>query len=208
MADQNRIPDPSLSRLAGIYRVLLDAAADGVTHLNSLQLQDLSGIGAAQIRKDLSHIGVLGRSGVGYEVSTLLTHVADKLNLSRTQRFALVGAGRLGQALAAYPGVSEYSFELAAAFDSDPQKVGTPINGTVIEHVSELAKILAKRGIRIVVIAVPASAAQSIVDVAVSGGARWFLNFSPAHVQVPEDCMVRNVSFTHEFAVLAHYLEN
>lgn len=208
MAEQNRIPDPSLSRLASIYRVLLDAKAEGISHLNSLQLQNRSGMGAAQIRKDLSHIGVLGKSGVGYDVKILLRRVADRLNLTKRQRFALVGAGRLGQALAEYPGIGEYSFELAAVFDADPKKIGKIVDGKPIEDVRSMRAVLSKRRIKIVVIAVPAAAAQVTVNEAVAGGAKWFLNFSPAIVRVPNDCIVRNVSFTHEFAILAHYLEN
>ncbi len=165
------------------------------------------GVSAAQFRKDLSYLGELGKPGVGYHASALRRRIARVLHLDRKQRFALIGAGRLGQALARYPGLGEYNFELAALFDIDPKKVGKRVNGVVINHADNIAKKIRQLKLKIAVLTVPANAAQSVADAAVKGGIKWILNFTPAHIKVPNGCVVRDVVFTQEFAVLAHFIE-
>jgi redox-sensing transcriptional repressor len=207
MPERSKIPDPSLARLATVYRALLDSQRNGRKSLNSLDLQELTGIAATQIRKDLSHLGEMGKPGVGYDIGDLKRRIAERLNLSRSQKFAIIGAGRLGQALASYPGLAEFSFKLAALFDVDKKKIGKVVNGVAIQPANEISKNLRRHRVRIAVLTVPASAAQGAAEAAVQGGARWILNFTPAHIAVPAGCVVRNVSFTNEFAVLAHFVE-
>ena len=207
MQRDNKLPTPTLTRLATYYKVLCDAEKRGTRRLNSAYFERECGVSAAQFRKDLSYLGELGKPGVGYRVPTLRRRIAKVLHLDRKQRFALIGAGRLGQALAGYPGLGEYNFELAALFDIDPKKVGKRVNGIVIEHASHIAQKIRRLKLKIAVLTVPASAAQSAADAAIKGGVKWILNFTPAHIKVPEDCVVRDVVFTQEFAVLAHFIE-
>ncbi|MCH8273387.1 MAG: redox-sensing transcriptional repressor Rex [Armatimonadetes bacterium] len=207
MADDSRVPIPTLTRLATYYKILGEAQVRGVHNLNSAQIEAECGISAAQFRKDLSHFGEMGKPGVGYEVAKLRARIATILHLDRTQRFALIGAGRLGQALAAYPGLNDYSFELTALFDTDKKKIGRRVNGIEIEDADGIPNRMRELNLKIAVLTVPGSEAQKASDAAIKGGARWILNFTPAHVRVPENCMVRDIVFTQEFAVLAHYIE-
>ncbi|MEM4407494.1 MAG: redox-sensing transcriptional repressor Rex [Candidatus Caldarchaeum sp.] len=207
MQRDNKLPTPTLTRLATYYKVLSDAEKIGYRRLNSAYIERACGVSAAQFRKDLSYLGELGKPGVGYRVSALRRRIARVLHLDRRQRFALIGAGRLGQALAAYPGLEEYNFELAALFDIDPKKVGKRINGVVIDHADNIPKKIRRLKLKIAVLTVPASAAQNVAEAAVKGGIKWILNFTPAHIKVPEGCLVRDVVFTQEFAVLAHFAE-
>lgn len=195
-------------RLATLYRVLQEAAAKGTVYLNSSRLEELSGIPAAQVRKDLSLVGEMGKPGVGYKVEALAAQIAKTMKLDKVQRFAIVGAGRLGQALAAYPGLVDYSFELAAMFDDDPQKIGTRLFGIEVLDSSNLKEALQKMEIRTAILTVPASAAQKIADACVAGGVRWILNFTPTHLNLPSSCLVRDVGVTQEFAVLSHFSED
>jgi redox-sensing transcriptional repressor len=207
MNGQSKIPVPTLARLATYYSVLREAEEAGMRTLNSAKIEALCGIAATQIRKDLSRFGELGKPGVGYEVEPLRVHIGRILKLDRVQKVAIVGAGRLGQALAAYPGLADYSFRVVALYDSDLKKIGKTLSGHTVLDVTKLAKTLPKLGARIVALALPAAAAQGAADAAIEGGARWILNFSPTHIKTPQDCIVRDVSFTQEFAVLAHYSE-
>jgi redox-sensing transcriptional repressor len=208
MNGQTGVPVPTLARLATYYSLLREAEDGGVITLNSARIEAMSGIAATQVRKDLSRFGELGKPGVGYEVSELRRHIGAVLKLDRVQKVAIIGAGRLGQALAAYPGLADYSFEVVGLFDSDPKKIGKTLSGHVVQDVATLSKTLPGLGARIVAIAVPAASAQGAADAAFAGGARWLLNFSPTHIKAPANCLVRDVSFTHEFAVLAHYSED
>lgn len=200
-----KIPIPTLTRLAAYYSVLSEAEDQGRKSINSAGIEALCGISATQVRKDLSHFGELGKPGVGYEVQSLKRHIQAILNLDRTQPVAIIGAGRLGQALASYPGLADYSFKVVGLFDNDPSRIGHAVADVPIEDASTIPSRLPKLKARIVVLAVPGHAAQDAADAAVAGGARWLLNFTPALIKVPENCMVRNVSFTQEFAVLAYY---
>ncbi len=208
MNGQPKVPVPTLARLATYYSLLREAEEAGVETLNSARIEGLSGIAATQIRKDLSRFGELGKPGVGYNVSELREHIGKILKLDRVQHVVIIGAGRLGQALAAYPGLADYSFEVVGLFDSDAKKIGKTLSGHLVRDVATLSKSLPGLGARIVAIAVPASSAQGAADAAFAGGARWLLNFSPTHIKSPADCLVRDVSFTQEFAVLAHYSED
>lgn len=204
---QNKIAIPTLQRLANLYKVLKEAERRGETFLDSSELEARTGTSATQIRKDLSSVKLTGKPGVGYEVELLREKIARFLKIDQTLRFALVGVGNLGQALASYPGFGEYNFRLAALFDNDPQKIGTLIKGFVIENANSLPRRLRELNIKIVAITVPAPAAQGVAEAAIQGEARWILNFTPAHLKVPEGCLVRDVSFTHEFAILAYFID-
>jgi redox-sensing transcriptional repressor len=203
-----KIPAPTLARLATYYGALGEAEKGNRAYINSAGLETLCGIAATQVRKDLSHFGELGKPGVGYEVTPLRKHIAAILRIDSPQRVAVIGAGRLGQALSAYPGLGEYGFKVVALFDNDASKIGTDVAGLTVQDARSISTCLPKTGARIAVLTVPGTAAQDAADAAVEGGARWLLNFTPAHVRVPANCMVRDVSVTQEFAVLAHYTED
>ena len=203
-----KVPVPTLARLATYYKVLKEAEEEGEKTLNSARIEALSGIASTQVRKDLSRFGELGKPGVGYEVVPLREHIEKILKIDRPQKVVIIGAGRLGQALAAYPGLSDYSFEVVGFFDSDPKKIGKTLSGHLVHDIANLARTLPGLGARIIALAVPARAAQGAADAAIAGGARWILNFAPTHIKTPKNCLVRDVSFTQEFAVLAHYSED
>jgi redox-sensing transcriptional repressor len=208
MNGSQKIPMPTLVRLVTYYSVLKEAEEAETRTLNSARIEALCGIAATQIRKDLSRFGELGKPGVGYEVTPLRKHIEKILKLDRVQRVAIIGAGRLGQALAAYPGLADYSFEVVGLFDSDEKKIGRTLSGHLVRDFSTLSRALPGLGARIIALAVPGSAAQRAADAAIAGGARWILNFSPTHIKTPANCLVRDVSFIQQFAVLAHYSED
>lgn len=207
MQGNSKVPIPTLTRLATYYSMLGEAEQKGVQSLNSAKIEALCGIAATQIRKDLSRFGEIGKPGVGYDVGSLRKHIGKILKLDRARRVAIIGAGRLGQALAEYPGLGKYNFKVVAIFDTDETKIGQTIAGLNIQDSKDIQRLLPKSQTKIAVLTVPGGSAQSAADAAISGGARWILNFTPAHVRVPPNCVVRDVSFTQEFAVIAYFSE-
>jgi redox-sensing transcriptional repressor len=206
MPEPPKVPIPTLLRLATYYRVLAEAEDQGIPRLNSKRIGELCGISATQVRKDLSFFGVGGKPGVGYVPSQLRQSIARVLKLDRKHRVAIIGAGRLGQALAAYPGLEAYNLNVVAIFDTDRRKVGRSVGKNLtIEDATVIPRRLKQLKTRIVALTVPAAAAQEAAEQAVAGGANRILNFTPAHVSVPNGCIVRNVAFTPEFAVLAFF---
>lgn len=208
MANHTRIPIPTLTRFANLYRVLLEEQKRGVRHINSADLESRTAIPAAQIRKDLNVLGEMGKPGVGYEVGLLTKRLGEILRVDHGHPFALVGAGHLGLAIANYPGFAEYGFHLRAIFDNDPAKIGQDLNGIVIEDSGKMPTRLLELSLRIAVLTVPPLAAQEATDLMIRGGVRWILNFTPTHLHVPDNCVVRDVHLTSEFAILGHYADD
>ncbi len=201
-----RVPVPTLERLTTYLRCLVDAGASGVDKISSAQVEERSGIGAAQFRKDLSYFGEFGKPGVGYSVADLESRIARILQIHKMQPILLVGAGNLGSALASYPGLEEHKFRIVAIFDASDTKIGLRLHGMDILDVRRMEEVNAPIGARIAILAVPAPAAQSAADQLVSMGIRAILNFAPIPIRVPNRIVVRNVSFVQELAVLSYQL--
>lgn len=198
------IPDATVGRLPVYLRVLLELAASGHLTVSSEQLADLSGVNAAKVRKDLSHLGSYGTRGVGYDVEYLRYEISAALGLADDAALAIVGLGNLGRALANHAGFRERGFKVAAVYDVDPAKVGTEIDGIRVRHVDELGAGNAPPA-TIGLIATPAEVAQDVADRMVAAGITAILNFAPVVLTVPEGVAVRKVDLTLELQVLNFY---
>jgi redox-sensing transcriptional repressor len=203
-----KVPIPTLERLATYLRYLIDLEATRVETISSTDVEKQTGINAAQFRKDLSYFGEFGKPGVGYNVVELQARIAKILKIDQMQPVIVIGAGNLGSALIGYPGLKEHKFHIAAAFDRDPAKIGRPQGELIIQDEANLRAVNAEVGARIAIIAVPASAAQTVAEEAIAAGVRVILNFAPIILRVPERIVVRNVSFLQELAVLSYHLSS
>jgi redox-sensing transcriptional repressor len=203
----NRVPTPTLERLATYLKCLHDVAQAGVTTISSAALQEMAGINASQFRKDLSYFGEFGRPGVGYHVEDLHDRITAILHMDVDQRMLLVGAGNLGAALAGYTGMSDERLHLVAAFDNDPARIGRKLGQLDVKPVEAITAINAELGARIGILAVPRSAAQSVAVQMIAAGVRAILNFAPIILRVPSHVIVRNVCVTQELSVLCYHLE-
>ncbi|MGQ9540533.1 MAG: redox-sensing transcriptional repressor Rex [Armatimonadota bacterium] len=203
----HRVPIPTLERMATYLRLLSDLEAAKVHTVSSAEIEEQTGINAAQFRKDLSYFGEFGKPGVGYKVSELHQRIARILKIHREQPMLLVGAGNLGSALVGYPGLREHKFIIAAVFDNNYAKIGRLLWGHEILDVNRLKEVNERIRARIGIIAVPASAAQEVAEMLVDAGVEAILNFAPTILRVPPGVAVRNVSFLQELAVLSYHLE-
>ena len=208
MNSSPKVPIPTLERLATYLRYLIDLEASHVDTISSTDVEKQTGINAAQFRKDLSYFGEFGKPGVGYNVVELQSRIARILKIDQMQPIIVIGAGNLGSALIGYPGLREHKFHIAAAFDSDPAKIGRMQGDLVIQNETDLRLINAKIGARMAIICVPAASAQTVAEAAILGGVRVILNFAPIILKVPERVVVRNVSFLQELAVLSYHLSS
>lgn len=201
-----KVPIPTLERLATYLRYLIDLETSRVETISSTDVEKQTGINAAQFRKDLSYFGEFGKPGVGYNVAELQSRIARILKIDRMQPVLVIGAGNLGSALIGYPGLREHKFHIAAAFDSDPAKIGRAQGDLVIQSDARMREVNRTINARIAILAVPASAAQAVAEEAIAAGVRVILNFAPLILRVPERVVVRNVSFLQELAVLSYHL--
>ncbi|MGO3484258.1 MAG: redox-sensing transcriptional repressor Rex, partial [Cellulosimicrobium funkei] len=172
------IPSATVARLPSYLRALRDLVARGVGTTSSVELAELSGVGPAQLRKDLSFLGSFGTRGVGYDVDSLAQYITEALGLVDEHRIAIVGIGNLGHALANYSGYEQRGFHVAALLDASPDVVGTRAAGLVVEHVDALEEVVEREKVSIVVLATPAAHAQAVADRVVAAGVREILNFA------------------------------
>jgi redox-sensing transcriptional repressor len=201
----HKAPGETIRRLPSYLRGLVLLLDQGYKSISSQGLADFIGVNPWQIRKDFSYFGGFGTRGVGYDIEKLVRQIKKILRLDVVHKAALVGVGNLGLAVLAYPGFAVYGFEVAAAFDVSPQKVGSKVHNVVIEGVSELGS-LKKRGIDIAIIAVPREAAQQTADELVKAGVRGILNFSPCYITVPKKLKVITIDIAMDFARLPYYM--
>jgi redox-sensing transcriptional repressor len=203
----DQVSELTAGRLSVYLRSLNVLDATGVKTVSSKALAEQFHLNAAQIRKDLANFGEFGIRGVGYYVKELKRQLRVILGLDRTVRVAVLGAGNLGMALADYPGSRQEGFAIVAMFDAERGKVGRRSKGGVrIHHIDDFAAMVAAEHIDIAVVAVPAEAAQQVVDTAVRAGIRAVLNFSPGSIQVPATVKLKNVDLTVSMESLSFFL--
>lgn len=199
------IPEATVARLPIYLRVLVEMAERGVPTVSSVELAAASGVNAAKVRKDLSHLGSYGTRGVGYDVAHLIHQVRRELGLTQDWPTIIVGVGNLGQALARYRGFAERGFRTVALIDTDPAKIGTEIDGLRIRPLEDLPRIVREHRAAIGIIATPAAAAQEVADAMVRAGIRSILNFAPTTLRVPPEVSLRKVDLAIELQILTHH---
>jgi redox-sensing transcriptional repressor len=178
------------ARLSRYLQVLTQSKKMGKERISSQEISDYTNINATQIRRDLSGFGKFGKRGVGYNIDSLLAEIRSILRTQGQHNIALVGAGRLGQAIASSPIYAEHGINIAAVFDSDPEKVGRTIGGVVVTEIAQLPDVVRDKNIIVGVLAVPASAAQGAADDLVGAGVKIVFNYSEALLDVPSDVAV------------------
>lgn len=208
MAGMKKISESAVRRLSLYLRFLQEAAAAGAETISSEELARRGGTTSAQVRKDLSLFGSFGKRGTGYLVAELLGEIRAILGLTRSWQVALIGAGRLGSALSSYRDFEARGFHIQAVFDADPAKVGQDWGGVRVQADAEMDRTLREEKVEIAIVAVPADAAQQVVDRAVKAGVRAILNFAPVRLRVPAGVTLRNVDVTLELEGLSFALSN
>ena len=203
-----KIADSTVRRLSLYLRYLEEFETEGQATVSSEALATRGGTTSAQVRKDLSFFGSFGKRGLGYPVAELSTRLRDILGLSRRYRLVVVGAGKIGSALAQYRGFRQRGFDIVALFDTDPAKVGKTYDGVKVRSTGELEAVLSAEQPDIGVIVVPGDQAQAVADRLVQGGVRAILNFAPAPLQVPDDVSLKNVNLALELEALSFALAN
>ncbi|HEU4643798.1 MAG TPA: redox-sensing transcriptional repressor Rex [Gemmatimonadaceae bacterium] len=203
-----RIAESTVRRLSLYLRFLEEFEARGLATISSDELAARGGTTSAQVRKDLSFFGSFGKRGLGYSVAELASRLRDILGLGRQWRVVIIGAGKIGAALAQYHGFRQRGFMIVGVYDSDPAKVGKRVDGLTIRAVDQLAADFRRDAVDIAVLAVPADAAQPVADLAVAAGIRAIMNFAPVQIHVPEQVALKTVNMAMELEGLSFLLTN
>jgi redox-sensing transcriptional repressor len=189
-APPDRVTVGVAARLSRYLQVLSQAKKMGKDRISSQEIADYTNINATQIRRDLSNFGKFGKRGVGYSIDSLLGEIRRILRTQGQHNIALVGAGRLGQAIGNSPIFAEHGINIAAVFDSSPTVIGSDVGGIRVEDERSLKDAVRDKNIVVGVLAVPAVAAQKVADDLVDAGVRIIFNYSEALLDVPGEVTV------------------
>ena len=178
------------ARLSRYLQVLTQARKMGKERISSQEISDYTNINATQIRRDLSAFGKFGKRGVGYNIDGLLAEIRKILRTQGQHNIALIGAGRLGQAIASSPIFAEHGINIASVLDKDPEKVGRSIGNVEVTDYARLQDVVREKNVIVGVLAVPADSAQEAADDLVGAGVKIVFNYSEALLDVPPDVQV------------------
>jgi redox-sensing transcriptional repressor len=178
------------ARLSRYLQVLTQARKMGKDRISSQEIAEYTNINATQIRRDLSAFGKFGKRGVGYNIDSLLGEIRKILRTQGQHNIALIGAGRLGQAIASSPIFAEHGINIAAVLDTDPDKLGRPIGNVTVSEYERLPELVRDKNVIVGVLAVPAGAAQGAADDLVGAGVKTIFNYSEALLETPADVTV------------------
>lgn len=201
-----KLPEPTLRRLPWYLAYLKLLKDKGEEFVSSTQISKEINVDASQIAKDLSFINISGKTRVGYEVASLVDVLENFLGFTQTHRAFILGAGSLGAALLHDDGLAQYGLQVVAAFDVNPKKVGTVINGIPVYHIDEFESRRREMDVNIGVLTVPVDRAQAVADRAIAGGIRALWNFTPFRIRVPKHIVVQNTSIYAHLAVMFNRL--
>lgn len=205
---KDKISSAVIRRLPRYYRHLDELLRAGTVRISSSSLAKSMGLTASQIRQDLSCFGGFGQQGYGYNVERLRSEVADILGMNRNHTVAILGAGNLGRALMENFPFKSNGFRLVAAFDVDPQLVGSEISGTPVYHVDGLEEYLEKNPVSVCVLTVPAGVAESTARRLARCGVTGVWNFT--NVELPQQDMpnvqIEDVHFADSLLTLSYMI--
>jgi len=202
------VPAAVVSRLSLYLRELQHLIVNGNSTTSSSQLGRRLGFTDAQVRKDLAHFGHFGHPGIGYRCEELVEAIRKILGTDREWRVALVGVGNLGSALLGYRGFVEQGFRIVAAFDTDPGKIGTEIEGIKISTLDRLGDEISSQNIELGMVAVPAAFAQEVADRLVACGVGGIVNFAPVTLNVPDGVSKVGVDLARELEQVTYAVAN
>jgi redox-sensing transcriptional repressor len=196
------VPFPTLRRLPAYHHYLVELRDSGKPSVSCTAIAASLNLYPTQVRKDLEAAGITGKPKIGYDVVGLIGSIETFLGWNDCRSALIAGVGGLGSALIGYPGFEHYGFDIVAGFDIDPDKIDTVIHDKHVLHLSKLANLARRMHVHIGIVAVPASAAQSVADEMVAGGITAIWNFAPVGLKVPEGVVVQNEDLASSLAVL------
>jgi redox-sensing transcriptional repressor len=202
----DKIPDIIIGRLHIYLRALQRLREKGIQTTASQELGDMIGISAAQIRKDISQFGEFGKQGTGYSIPFLVERLQNILKVNRIWDVIIVGLGDMGHALARYNGFGNRGFQVTMLFDNDPEKIGQIVNDLEIFSMEGMTEKIRQSRVKIAILAVPASVAQTVADQLVKAGIKSILNYAPIHLNVPGNVLVQHIDPAAHLQRMTYYL--
>lgn len=207
MPQISSLPEKTVERLSEYRRTLLRCQKQGITHIFSHVLAGMHGITAVQVRRDLMLIGFSSDTKKGYDVKVLADFISDILDSQQPMNIGVIGMGHLGQAITKYFNSKGLKLKIVAAFDIDPEKVGTTIDDIPCFSMDDFEASVAELDINIVIISCPTSKAEQTVVPIVNAGIKGVLNFTSKPLNFPLGIVVENYDITTLLEKVAYFVK-
>ena len=181
---------------------------EGQVNVSSNGIASALNLGEVQVRKDIASVSSSGRPKVGYDVAKLIKDLEEFLGYRDEDDAVIFGAGKLGTALLDYPGFKDCGLNIVGAFDTDQAKQGVSESGKIIADISEFEEFNKKNQVKIGILCVPDEYAQEVCNLMIKNGIKAILTFSQAHLELPEDIIVKNENLAYSLALLSIELKS
>lgn len=189
-----KIPEASRRRLALLAALLASYKEEKIT---SIQMQKMTGVERALIRKDISLAGFKGGVSNGYKATDLLAAIraALKLPLPEEKRFCCIaGLGKLGAALMQCGIFDESPFKIVAGFDSRVNRTEVLSADFPLYPAAKMETVVPEAKIEFAILAVEDEQAKMMAERLVKSGVKGIVNFTGQVLEAPEGVAVENVS--------------
>lgn len=178
----------------GRYIEVIDKLPGRQETISSQELAKLVGATPSTVRQDFHNfLSKKGKSRIGYDVKMLRKTLLKIFGLHNENKIVILGAGKLGRALAGYEEFKNINIRYVAFFDNDKDKVNTDVGGIPVYPIAELATFLFKNpDIKTAILTVPADKAQEVAAFAQDCGIEAIWNFSPVLLDLNNDVVIQN----------------
>jgi redox-sensing transcriptional repressor len=199
---------PSVRRLPSYLHIIRQSQGNGDPYISGTVIAQELNLEPIQVRKDLAITGIIGKPKKGYPVEALIAAIEHYLGWDESHEAILVGAGNLGSALMGYQEFQLHGLKIAAAFDTDPSKVGAKIHGVTIRSMNDLEAGIKDLKAEIAILTVPSPFAQATAESLVRAGIASIWNFTNTKLKVPDEIVVQREDLSSGYALLSVMMQN
>ena len=202
------VPSAVIRRLPRYHRCLGELLRADILRISSAELARIMDVTASQIRQDLNCFGGFGQQGYGYNVKFLYNKISELLGVDEGFNAVIIGAGKLGRALAATHMFERRGVNRLAMFDTDPNVIGTKIYDVPVYSVEELGSFCKTHNVHIGVLTVPKEAAYEVANIIVEAGVKGIWNFANMELKLDnDDIVVENIHLGDSLMALCYELK-
>ena len=202
------VPSAVIRRLPRYHRCLGELLRADILRISSAELARIMDVTASQIRQDLNCFGGFGQQGYGYNVKFLYNKISELLGVDEGFNAVIIGAGKLGRALAATHMFERRGVNRLAMFDTDPNVIGTKIYDVPVYSVEELGNFCKIHNVHIGVLTVPKEAAYEVANTIVEAGVKGIWNFANMELKLGrDDIIVENIHLGDSLMTLCYEIK-
>jgi redox-sensing transcriptional repressor len=194
---------PTIKRLPSYLHIIEAAQRDEKEYISGTVIADELELEPIQVRKDLAITGIVGKPRIGFPVGELIEAITHFLDWHHNHRAVLVGAGNLGTALMGYSEFTRHGLSILAAFDADPEKIGTEVNGISVSSFEDAKRLIPELGVELAILTVPSDFAQQVAEMLIHAGITAIWNFTNVKLKVPRGVIVQKEDLSSGYAVLS-----